>query len=104
MATYQTESRDDLEQRFLIMGQIVLRARAHVAECVVDHCPACEALCDAVALPDTVLAVAHEPREDLESAVRAINDRIETVAATSVDDCPAQAFIRHLLDEASARL
>lgn len=104
MTEHLTESREDLEQRFLIMGQFVIRAQSLTVTCMNIGCPSCRALHEGLPIPPTVLAVAQEPREDLEEAVVSINDRLETVVEMLDNGCPGREFIVVLLTGATERL
>jgi hypothetical protein len=97
-----TESRAELEERFMLMGGFMLRAREK--GCGAADCVACIALREPIPIPIpvSVLGLSAEPREDLEEAVVSIMDRFDTlVEVGGAEDCPGRQYVIDLLTRAT---
>jgi hypothetical protein len=99
---YMDEPRGDLETRFRITGQFVLRARELSMGCGLLGCGCCAHLAPPIDLPSTVAAPGREPREDLEDACESIAERLALVAThEDADVCPAGQWVHGLLEAGS---
>lgn len=98
---YRQEGRDELTLRFRVLAQVFITARERTPMCDLPGCRACELLQQEIAIPPSVAARVHEPREDLEEACENVVGRLLEVAR--VDDaqaCPGGRHVRSFYDRA----